>query len=223
MIVTVDGPAGAGKSTAARRLAELLGFRYLDTGAMFRAFTVRALDHCIAFEDEESLVGCVDAGQLEMREDSRVLMDSVDVTERIRDPAVTPKIRYLANNPKVRLRLLEQQRKMGEQWENMVCDGRDTGTVVFPNAQLKIFLSASIEVRADRRLKELLGNAENDINVPQIEDLKQQIADRDHSDRTRDVAPLAQADDAILIDCSDLNREQTLQAMMQLVKERQTA
>jgi CMP/dCMP kinase len=219
MIVTVDGPAGAGKSTTAKALAKRLGFRYLDTGAMFRAFTVRAVDRGVPFEDENKLVACVDAGQLEMKDDGRVIMDSVDVTARIRDPIVTPKIRYLAKSPPVRALLLEQQRILGEKWENLVCDGRDTGTVVFPDAQVKIFLTASIEVRATRRLKDLqaLGG-----EPPQLKDLKELIAGRDQSDRSRAVAPLAQARDAVLIDCSDMTREQTLEAMLNLIEEAQS-
>lgn len=220
MIVTVDGPAGAGKSTAAKELAKRLGFRYLDTGAMFRAFTVRSIDQNVSLENEDKLVACVEEGQLEMREDGRVLMDSVDITERIREHAVTPKIRYLANNPRVRACLLEQQRLLAKNWGQMVCDGRDTGTVVFPDANVKFFLSASIEVRAQRRLKDLEAQGGE---IPPLEDLKTQIADRDNSDRNRDVAPLAQAEDAIFIDCSALSREETLQTMMAKVKEQQAA
>lgn len=217
MIITIDGPAGAGKSSAARALARRLGLRYLDTGAMFRAYTARALKEGVPLDDSDALIACIAGGKLELTHDGKVLMNGQDVSEAIRRPEVTRSVRHLASNPQVRERLLQQQRQLAKAWGSLVCDGRDTGTVVFPNADVKFFLDAAISERAQRRRRDL---ASRSITPPPREELEREIAERDASDRNRDVAPLAKAEDAILVDNSELDFDQTVELLASLIARR---
>lgn len=213
--IVIDGPAGAGKSTVARRLAERLGGTYLDTGAMYRAFTLRALRLEVDLEDPAALVEVVDGGRLRMAPEAgglRVYLDDEDVTAAIRTSEVTRSIHHIAGCGPVRARLVEQQRKLADELPPpVVAEGRDLGSVVFPNARVKVYLDASVKVRARRRLADLGADA------PALAELEAEIALRDERDRTRDVAPLVRVEDAVVVDSTALDPEQVLERLVALV------
>ena len=214
MIVTIDGPAGAGKSTTARALAKRLGFRFLDTGAMYRAVACAGLRQNVDWNDPAALVAL--AGRLKLDVDEqRVLIDGEDVTAAIRSQEVTALTHYAANNPGVRAILVEQQRAMAGEG-NYVTEGRDQGTIVFPHAECKIFLTASPEERARRRAEELAARGER-VSVEAV------LADqqrRDHSDRERSVGPLAAAEDAIEFITDGLSRDEVVAGLEALIRKR---
>lgn len=187
--------------------------RFLDTGATFRAFTLKALDDGVDLEDEAALVACIDAGRLEFTDDA-VILDGRDVSAAIREPRVTAQVFQLADKPAVRARLLAIQRAFGQAWGALVCEGRDTGTVVFPNAPFKFFLDASIQERARRRHSELLARGRE----ADLSELAAQIARRDERDRSRPVGALRAADDARRIDSSALSLEQVVEEMAAAVR-----
>ncbi|WP_422925735.1 (d)CMP kinase [Singulisphaera sp. PoT] len=203
-VVTIDGPAGSGKSTIARRLAGQLGWRLLDTGAMYRAVTVAALRAEIDLEDEKAL------GELAARTtvrllDDRVLLDGEDVTTLIRSVDVTRATKYIAGSPRVRTQLVEWQRLASED-NHLVTEGRDQGTVVFPEAFCKFYLTASLEERARRRHEEFTTKGQ----IGSIEIVRKDLSDRDDGDASRTIAPMKPADDAILIDTTDMDLDQVL-------------
>ena len=213
MKVTIDGPAGSGKSTAARGLARELGIAYLDTGATYRAATLRAMRHGVGLSDEQALARC--AAQADIRltpEDGgvRVLLDGQDVSEAIREPDVTDTVHHLANSPAVREVLVALQRRVGEQFGSFVTEGRDQGTVVFPDADLRVFLEAAPEVRAMRRYEELLARGRD----ADYMDVLRKIIERDGRDRTRSVGPLVKPRGALHIDSSDLSPEQVVREIL---------
>ncbi|WP_307400077.1 (d)CMP kinase [Desulfofundulus luciae] len=210
MSVAIDGPAGAGKSTVARELARRLGFLYIDTGAMYRAITLKALRRGLNLTDEESLKALADESRIELTTDpdrlTRVFLDGEDVTRAIREPEVSRHVSLVASLPGVREVLMRRQRELAR-CQNVVMDGRDVGTVVLPNAQVKIFLTASPEVRARRRQMDLQAQGHH---VP-LDSLIQEITERDRQDSCRSVAPLMPAPDAWIIDSSHLNAEQVVE------------
>jgi len=198
-IVAIDGPAGAGKSTVARQVAQNLGLLYLDTGAMYRAVTWLVLESGIEITDEPAIAELVSQSEIQLIASDRpespvqVTIQGRDVTDAIRSLAVTAQVSAIAAQPAVRQALLQQQQRWGEKG-GIVAEGRDIGTCVFPDAEVKIFLTASVQERARRRHQELIikqGTA------PSVEDIAQAIADRDRQDSTRAIAPLQQAPDAI--------------------------
>jgi pantoate ligase/cytidylate kinase len=198
-IVAIDGPAGAGKSTVARQVAQNLGLLYLDTGAMYRAVTWLVLESGIEITDEPAIAELVSQSEIQLIASDRVespvqvTIQGRDVTDAIRSLAVTAQVSAIAAQPAVRQALLRQQQRWGEKG-GIVAEGRDIGTCVFPDAEVKIFLTASVQERARRRHQELIikqGTA------PSLEDIAQAIADRDRQDSTRAIAPLQQAPDAI--------------------------
>lgn len=215
MIVTIDGPAGAGKSTVAKSLAERLGFRFLDTGAMYRVVTLAALRRGLACEDA---AGWADlARRVEIRfQDQRVLLDGEDVSDAIRTSEVTAHIRYAADNPQVREHLVRLQQEIGRTGD-MVTEGRDQGTVVFPDAQCKIFLTASPEERARRRVEDLRQRGES----PSFEDVLAQQRLRDQRDSNRTVGPLVKARDAVEVITDGLSIREVVERLVARVRQRQ--
>ena len=214
MIVTIDGPAGAGKSTVSRKLAARLGFRFLDTGAMYRAVAWAALRRKLDWNRPQELVSLVKGLRIELP-GTNVLVDGRDVTHEIRTPEVTALIHYAADNPGVRTRLVELQRQAAA-GGHVVSEGRDQGTVVFPNAGCKIFLTASPEERARRRQEDLRQRG-REVDFEEILS-DQQI--RDQRDATRPVGPLKQAADAVLVLTDGLTLEQVVDRLEDLVRTR---
>lgn len=217
IVVAIDGPAGAGKSTIAKLAAERLGYAYIDTGAMYRSVAWRFLQTGKPF-DEAFISQLANTMVIQFRPEARVnrvFVDGQEVTDAIRSAEVTANVSRVAAIGAVREAMVEQQRRMGDAG-GVLMDGRDIGTVVFPNAQLKIFLTASVEERAQRRYKELLAKGEQ-VDLVQ---LQKDIADRDKQDSERAIAPLRQAEDALLLDTSHMNIEQVTEKILQLVEER---
>ncbi len=214
MIVTIDGPAGSGKSTAARRLAERLGFDFLDTGAMYRAVALEVLSRGIDIADVARVVEVAHTVDIEAL-GPVVRAGGRDVTAAIRTPEVTSAASKVAAIPEVRTELVRLQRQAAER-RNVVSEGRDQGTVVFPLAECKFYLTADPNERARRRQLELAEQGE----TIAAEDLLRQILERDNRDQTRDTAPLRPADDAIRIDTSHLSPDEMVVRLETLVRER---
>ena len=219
-IVAIDGPAGAGKSTAARRLAEALGYVLIDTGALYRAVALAAKEGGIGWDDAEAL-GRLTAS-LDLRfepptEDGGrppLLVDGVDRSGDIRAPDISQGASEVSAHPPVRAALLGVQRAMGEAG-GFVLEGRDIGTVVFPNADVKVFLTASLESRVGRRFDELVATG-----APTDRDaVREEMVTRDARDSGREVAPLKPADDAVLLDSTDLDLEQVVDRLVSIVRE----
>jgi cytidylate kinase len=218
LIIAIDGPVGSGKSTLARNVARMLGYSHLDSGAMYRALAWKAQKSGVALQSDEQLgelarstriVLSLDDGQL------RVRVDGTDVTEAIRSAEVAQGASQVAVVPEVRKVLVEQQRRAG-QAGGVVMEGRDIGTVVFPDAHLKIFLDASPEVRAERRRREYLA-AGRIVDAPAI---LQEVRERDRRDRERVTSPLVRAADAVLIDNSAMDAEETARLIVMLAREK---
>ena len=212
MIITIDGPAGAGKSTVARRLARRLGFRFLDTGAMYRAVALAGKRRGLDWDVPDDLARL--ARQLDIRvAGDRILLDGEDVTEAVRTTEITAVTRYAADNPEVREHLVRLQRALAGH-DNVVSEGRDQGTVAFPDAECKIFLTASPEERARRRLGDLQSQGEP-VTLEQVLAAQQR---RDREDASRPIGPLAPAPDAIKV-CSDgMTMEQVVDRLEAIVK-----
>jgi len=203
-VIAIDGPAGSGKSTVARRLAARLGLEYLDTGAMYRAVTFAALRRGIDPSEPEPVARLVADLELTV-EDDRVTVDDVDATIEIRGPEVTRAVSLVAANPAVREELRRRQRAWAVDRGGGVMEGRDIGTVVFPDAALKVYLTARPEVRADRRSREV-----TDLDY---ETVAADLARRDTLDQGREDSPLAQADDAVVLDTSDLDVDEVVERL----------
>ena len=211
LLITIDGPAGAGKTTVSKMLARELGYRYLDTGALYRAvaYAVRAAG--ISPNDDRGLGDVCGTLQLGV-EENRLVSNGVDITDRIRSPEITMLASAVSARPVVRQALLTIQREMGRP-KGLVAEGRDMGTVVFPEADLKFFLDATVRQRAVRRFAQY--GTGNDQSLEQIE---QDIRRRDENDSSRDIAPLRPAGDAVIIDSTAMTARHVIDLMMQSVK-----
>ena len=217
IVVAIDGPAGAGKSTIAKLAAEKLGYAYIDTGAMYRSVAWKFLQTGREF-DEAYISELANTMIIEFKPEAkvnRVFVDGTEVTEAIRTPEVTAIVSRVAAIGAVREAMVEQQRRMGE-IGGVLMDGRDIGTVVFPHAQLKIFLTASVEERARRRYKEMVEKGQQ----VELAQLQEDIAARDKQDSERAISPLRQAEDALLLDTFDMSIAQVTDKILQLVQER---
>ena len=218
-ILAIDGPAGSGKSTLAKRLAKRLDFAFLDSGAMYRAATWHAMHEGLDMTDKDALAESTDSMQLAMSDDDGILtvsVDGQDVTQAIRTPEVTNAIKALDGIPAVRDTMIVLQRQIGNV-RPTVAEGRDMGTVVFPNARWKIFLEASLKERTRRRAEEL---TQKNVHFDP-EQLEADIHARDENDRNRDIAPLKPADDAWILDTSTLTLDEVEAAIVDYVEENQ--
>jgi len=214
--VAIDGPAGAGKSTIAKRVAKEKDFIYIDTGAMFRAMAIHFLRCGIAADDHVKIseaVKDVNVTISYVNGEQQVFLNDENVTGQLRTEEVGNMASASSVNGDVRKKLLELQRKLAES-ANVVMDGRDIGTVVLPNADVKVYLTASVEVRAQRRYKELVEKGQ----TADLEQIKKDIEERDYRDMNRDIAPLRQAEDAVLVDSSYMTIDESVQAIMDLIK-----
>ena len=215
-IVTIDGPAGAGKSTVAKQVAAALGLAYLDTGAMYRALTLKAIRQDVNLEDEDALVALAGQTMIDLENHAlsvKVLLDEEDVSEAIRAIEVTNKTFYVARAPRVRAIMVEWQRVIGGK-RGVVVEGRDIGTVVFPQATNKFYLDADLTERSRRRIEELRAKG-NDIDADK---LTAELEERDNKDKTRSVGPLKKADDAVVIDSTHLSIDEVVQEMLKAIK-----
>jgi cytidylate kinase len=216
LIIAIDGPAGAGKSTIASRLARKLGYVNLESGAMYRALALKAIEQDLSFDDEAALLKLAQEARIQIEPalgGNRTLINGHDVTARIRERDVTEAASRVSVHPKVRAWMVARQREMGA-GGGVVMEGRDIGTKVFPDADLKIFLDADPVVREQRRMQQQKIKGEVAANV--AADLRE----RDHRDRTRAVSPLKAADDAVLIDSTALSEAEVLQKVEELAAER---
>ncbi len=216
IIIALDGPSGSGKSTVAKRISQELDILYLDTGAMYRAVALKAIKLGVDTLDEKGVSEFIDNINLEIKYSEGTqytYLDGDDVSEKIREPQVSMAASNISSLKCVRLKMVEMQRKIAEN-SSCVLDGRDIGSFVLPNADYKFFITASVEVRADRRYKELTLKG----HKVDFDELKAEIEQRDFNDRNRDFAPLVQADDAILIDTSFMNVNQVVGKILSYIK-----
>lgn len=219
MIITIDGPAGSGKSTAARKLAARMGIPYLDTGAMYRAVTLAALEAGVDLHDDAALSRVARDGDYHLDlgpTHIRVMLGDRDVTEEIRSMRVSERTRFIAASPGVRKELIERQRRIGKQLGAMVTEGRDQGTAAFPQADIKFFLDAGIERRAERRYHELLADGE-DVTFEQV---LNNLRERDTTDAQRAVAPLAVPPDAVCIDTTHMTIPEVVDYLYETIRSR---
>ncbi|MFQ5628327.1 MAG: (d)CMP kinase [bacterium] len=216
MMITIDGPAGSGKSTTARLVANRLGFTYLDTGAMYRALTLLALQQNCDIENGASLARIAQKNTFEIQstpERTRIWIDGNELTDQIRTLAVTNNVSAVSRHPAVRNEMVKLQRKIATSGK-FVIEGRDIGSVVFPNARLKIFMKASVDARAQRRLKEL-----QEKNVyTSFEKIKDEMAARDKYDSERETAPLMKPEGAIVLDTTKLTIDEQVEKIIEAFK-----
>lgn len=216
IVVTIDGPAGAGKTTVSRALADRLGYRYIDTGALYRAVALVAVERGVGVEDDqrlEKLCAALALHCIQTEAGARLLADGRDVTDRIRTPEITMMASAISARPVVRRCLLNLQREMGRE-KGAVFEGRDMGTVVFPDAEVKFYLDASEKIRARRRYLELARNS--GLTFEQVE---KDLLRRDSNDSSRSLAPLKPAADAIRVDSTDLGVDAVVAVMLGHIKE----
>jgi len=215
-VIAIDGPAASGKSTTARLVAERLGYLHIDTGAMYRAVALKILREKIDPTDAKAVEGIVDSTGVTLKRINgqlRIFLDGVDVTEKIRSREVAKAASIISVNRKVRDAMVKEQRRLGKDG-GIVLEGRDIGSVVFPNAELKIFLTASLDKRARRRQHDL---NEQGLQVD-LQSVREEIAERDRTDATRDASPLVKASEAVEIDTSRLSIDEQVNLVVEEVK-----
>lgn len=221
MIVTIDGPAASGKSTTARKVAERLGWLYLDTGAMYRAVTVKVLQCGISLDDTQAIGTTAESANLELKpgpDGMRIFLDEVEVTQEIRSPEVDKAVGPVCEVEKVRELMVAMQRNSREQG-HIVAEGRDMGTVVFPNAELKFFMAATLDERARRRQKDMHLRG---IQIP-IERIKEDIQNRDRRDSSRANSPLKKAEDAVDIDTTKMEVDEQVNFVVEHIRRLESA
>jgi len=215
--VAIDGPAGAGKSTVARMVAKALGYIYVDTGAMYRAVTLEAIRQGIDIGNTTELAKIAADSDIRLvpePDGQKVLLDGEDVSRLIRSVEVTNLVSKVSAVPEVRTELLRRQRELADR-RGVVMDGRDIGTNVLPDAEVKVFMTASVQIRAERRWKERNGQDES----LTFEELMKKIEERDRDDIEREVSPLKQAEDAVLLDTSDMSIEEAANAIVAMCRQ----
>jgi cytidylate kinase len=223
LVIAIDGPAGAGKSTLAARIARKHGYLNIETGAMYRALALKAIRNDVSFEDETALLDLATSSRIELQpqiDGNRVLLDGENVSARIREQDVTDAASKVSVHPKVRAWMVDRQREMGTQG-GVVMEGRDIGTQVFPDAEVKIFLDASPEVRGSRRFQQNQSGGPG--KAPLEAALVEEMKERDRRDRSRATSPLKPADDAIVIDSTSLTLDEVIARVEQIVEEKLAA
>ena len=218
MNIAIDGPAGAGKSTIARLVSKKLDFIYVDTGAMYRAIALYFINNDTDVENEEELKAALDKIQINISYENgvqHILLNMDDVSKKIRNEQVGNMASKTSAYKPVREKLLDLQRGIAAE-NDVIMDGRDIGTNILPNAELKIYLTASVDVRAKRRYDELVEKGE----TPDLETIKKDIEQRDYQDMNREIAPLRQAEDAVLVDTSEMGIDEVVDCIIELVKDR---
>lgn len=217
--VAIDGPSGAGKSTVSRSVAKSFGFIYVDTGAMYRTIGLAAYRKGLDTKDKPSIIGILPELNIELKyneqNEQRMYLNGEDVSSDIRLPEISMCASNVSAMPEVRAYLMDMQRQMAKHYD-VIMDGRDIGTVILPDAEVKIFLTASAEARAERRLKELLAKGVTTSFEEVLEDMKK----RDAQDSSRETAPLKPADDAVMLDTSNLSFEESVDAVCRLITEK---
>lgn len=211
--VAVDGPAGAGKSTIAKKTAKILGIEYIDTGAMYRALTLKVLRMGIDPKNSQMVIDILPTTEIDFI-DNHIYLDGNIVDEEIRENIISQSVSYIASIKEVRERMVYLQRQMAQS-KAIIMDGRDITTVVLPDADIKVFLTASVDERSQRRYKELLEKGEKDISLEQI---KADIEKRDHIDSNREIAPLTRTEDSYLLDTTDKTLDESVNALISLIR-----
>lgn len=217
-VVAVDGPAGSGKGAVTKKLAREIGFTNLDTGAIYRCVALLVLRQEIKIEEHEKIASLLDKMQVEFEvrpEKELVFLNGEDVSEEIRTQNVTNMVSHVSSIKEVRQKMTVLQRKMAE-GKNIIMEGRDIGTCIFPNAEVKIYLDATVEERAKRRYKE---NIEKGMDVT-YEEILESVKKRDYADMTREISPLKKAQDAVVLDSTNLTIEQVVEKMKQIIEEK---
>lgn len=217
LVITIDGPAGSGKSTAARGLAEKIGASFLDTGAMYRAVTLAAMQAGVDMNDEDELLGVMESTEFRFTAENGkmlVTINGADAAEQIRERAVTANVHFVASAAKLREKLVEMQREFAADQGKIVTEGRDQGTVAFPDADVKFFLVADVAERAKRRFAELQP-AESEAR---LEEIQADIEKRDESDESRAVGPLKPANDAVVVDTTNLGIEEMIEKLSGFIR-----
>ncbi|MDD5422852.1 MAG: (d)CMP kinase [Candidatus Omnitrophota bacterium] len=218
LIIAIDGPAGSGKSTVSKRLAEKLELLYIDTGAMYRALTLKAINGGMDLDDGDSLTAMARFTAIDLKDENgskKVFLDGKDVSLAIRTPELTSKVRFIARVPGVRHEMVKLQRSIGER-QGAVLEGRDIGTVVFPDADYKFYLDADPGERAKRRYKELLGSGRK----VKLEEILKDVIERDESDMKRAVGALKKAKDSVVVDTTSLSIDEVVEKLFSHISEK---